>query len=60
MKQRGPKRKVLGPYAKLMQRLRTIIFPFDFNVFLSSGGPCWEEKSVLECLGGLLGRLGGV
>ena len=34
MKQRGPKRKVLGPYAKLVQRLRNIIFPLDFIGFL--------------------------
>ena len=38
MKQRGPKRKVLGPYAKLVQRLRTIIFPIDVNGFLKFRG----------------------
>ena len=38
MKQRGPKRKVLGPYAKLMQRLRIIIFPLNFHMFLKFRG----------------------
>ena len=41
---RGPKRKVLGPYAKLVQRLRTIIFPIDFNGFLRFRGSMLEGK----------------
>ena len=31
-----------------------------FEDFLNSEGPFWEDKSILECLGSLLGRLGGV
>ena len=51
--------KVLGPYAKLVQRLRTIIFPLYFEDFLKFGGSMLKGKIDLggswRTLGGLLG-----
>ena len=31
-------------------------FPLDSDFSLTPGRPCWEEKSIFECLGGLLER----
>ena len=69
MKQRDPKRKVLGPYAKLVQRLRTSILPIDFNGFLRFRGSMlggksdlvmsWKHlRSFFEFPGGIYKRLG--
>ena len=57
MKQRGPKRNFLGLYAKLVRRLRTIIFPIDFNDFLRFRGSMLGGKIGLEVLEGSWGVL---
>ena len=43
-----------------MQRLRTTIFPIDFEGFVRFRGPYWEEKSILECLGSVLEASWGI